>query len=56
MKRELGARVDPKQWEFMESLTSGPFRHPETARIAVRIVTTFGDEMLAVVELPSADQ
>ena len=53
LKRELGARVDPRQWEFMESLTSGPFRHPETARIAVRIVTTFGDEMLAVVELPS---
>ena len=56
LKRELGARVDPKQWEFMESLTSAPFRHPESHRIAVRIVTTFGDEMLAVVELPSADQ
>ncbi len=55
-KQRLGARVDPKQWEFMESLTSAPFRRPERGRIAVRIVTTFGDEMLAVVELPSADR
>ncbi|MCY4558974.1 MAG: hypothetical protein OXF79_21885 [Chloroflexi bacterium] len=54
LKRELGARVDPKQWEFMESLTSAPFEQPEGRRIAVRIVTTFGDEMLTVVELPSA--
>lgn len=52
LKRELGARVDPEQWEFMESLTSAPFGHPGSRRIAVRIVTTFGDEMLAVVELP----
>lgn len=56
LKRELGARVDPEQWEFMESLTSAPFRHPESRRVAVRIVTTFGDEMLAVVELPSDDR
>ncbi len=56
LKRGLGARVDPKQWQFMESFTSAPFRRPKSGRIAVRIVTTFGDEMLAVVELPSADR
>ncbi len=55
-KRELGVRVDPEQWKFMESLESAPFRRPETGRIAVRIVTTFGDEMLAVVDLPPEER
>ncbi len=54
LKSELGARLDPKQWEFLESLTSAPFRRPKSGRVAVRIVTTFGDEMLAVVDLPGA--
>ena len=53
LKRELGARVDPGQWEFMESLTSAPIQPPASGRIAVRIVTTFGDEMLAVVDVPA---
>ena len=48
----LGARVRPEHWASMESLTSAPFRRPKSGRIAVRIVTTTGDEMLAVRDLP----
>jgi len=36
----------------MESLTSAPFDRPESGRVAVRIVTVHGDEMLAVREVP----
>ena len=51
LKIALGSRVDPAQWKFMESLTSAPFRRPSGGRIAVRIVTAFGDEMLSVLTL-----
>ena len=51
LKTALGSRVDPAQWKHMESLTSAPFRRPDGGRVAVRIVTTFGDEMLCVREV-----
>ena len=51
LKGALGSRVDPEQWKFMESLTSAPFRRPTGGRVAVRIVTAFGDEMLSVLTL-----
>ena len=51
LKAALGARVDPAQWAHMESLTSGPFPRPAGGRVAVRIVTAFGDEMLCVREV-----
>ena len=51
LKAALGRRVDPAQWEHMESLTSAPFRRPAEGLVAVRIVTTFGDEMLCVREV-----
>ena len=51
LKGALGSRVDPEQWKFMESLTSAPFRRPTGGRVAVRIVTAFGDELLSVLTL-----
>ena len=53
LKAALGSRVDPAQWEYMESLTSAPFPRPAGGRVAVRIVTTFGDEMLCVRDVAS---
>ncbi len=50
-KRELSRHIDPEQWEFMSSLISAPFARPETGRIAVRIVTQYGDEMLAEISM-----
>ena len=52
-KAALGARIRPEHWASMESLTSAPFRRPRSGRIAVRIVTTTGDEMLAVRDVPA---
>ena len=51
-RRALGSRVRPERWTTMESLVSAPFRRPTSGRIAVRIVTSTGDEMLAVREVP----
>ena len=46
--RELSYCIEPEQWQYMKSLVSAPFERPSTGRIAVRIVTQYGDEMLAV--------
>lgn len=50
-KRDLSTRVDPARWKSMGSLTSAPFPCPSGGRIAIRIVTSFGDEMLSVLTL-----
>ena len=50
-RRELSRRINPEQWQYMKSLVSAPFERPRTGRIAVRIVTQYGDEMLAVLAL-----
>ena len=48
----LASRIEPRLWDTMLSLTSAPFRRPKSGRIAVRIITTTGDEMLAVRDVP----
>ncbi len=50
-KRELARHIDPNQWAFMTSLESAPFKIPDNGKVAVRIVTQFGDEMLTVVPI-----
>lgn len=50
-KSDLSTRVDPARWKSMGSLTSAPFPCPSGGRIAIRIVTSFGDEMLSVLTL-----
>ena len=52
-RRELSYCIEPTQWQYMKSLTSAPFKRPSTGRIAIRIVTQYGDEMLAVLPLES---
>ena len=46
--RELSYCIAPEQWQYMKSLVSAPFERPGTGHVAVRIVTQYGDEMLAV--------
>ncbi len=50
---ELGSRIDPVRWDRMQSLVSAPFERPKTGKIAIRIVTQFGDEMLSVMPVGS---
>lgn len=52
-KAALANRIKTEHWKAMESLTSSSFRRPKSGRIAVRIVTATGDEMLAVRDVPT---
>ena len=45
IKKMLGVSLDQDRWDAHLSLKSAPFRS-ETGRIAVKIITTCGDEML----------
>ena len=47
LTQALGARLNPDEWKYVQSLTSAPFTRPKSGEIAARIVTAFGDEMLA---------
>ena len=52
-QRELSRFIDKDQWQYMQSLVSAPFKRPSSGRIAVRIVTQYGDEMLSVLPVGS---
>lgn len=51
LKRRLGRSINPEHWAAMGSLVSAPFKRPSGGRIAVRIITTTGDEMTTVKEI-----
>ena len=50
IERLLGSRVDRQRWERFASLKSAPFSS-QTGRIAVKIITTTGDEMAKEITL-----
>ena len=54
-KGKLAKSVNPEHWERMLSLESMPFDAPESGRIAVRIVTVYGDVMTTVHDVPASD-
>lgn len=53
IEKLLGRDIDRQRWEYFASLRSAPFVS-STGRIAVKIITTTGDEMTKEVELPAA--
>lgn len=50
LKTALKAEIDPDAWESLYSDISRPFPHPETGRIAIKVINHFGDEVLKVCE------
>lgn len=52
-KTRLMYCIDPNQWKYMTSLKSAPFKRPRTGKIAVRIITQYGDEMITVIRIGS---
>ena len=53
IKKLLGGDIDRQRWEQFASLRSAPFVS-STGRIAVKIITTTGDEMTKELEIPAA--
>ncbi len=51
LKKELGNTLDQLRWDRMLSTKSAPFPPPETGQIAVKIITTAGNEMSVVKEI-----
>ena len=48
IKTKLARRVNRTHWESMISLKSMPFEMPKTGRIAVRIITEYGEVMTTI--------
>ena len=48
LKTKLAKKINNKHWEAMLSLTSMPFETPASGRIAVRIITEYGEVMTTI--------
>jgi adenine-specific DNA-methyltransferase len=48
LKTTLKAEIDEEAWATLYSPVSRPFEKPETARIAVKVINHYGDEVLKV--------
>ena len=51
-KTKLAGRVNPVHWNSMLSLKSMPFEAPKTGRIAVRVITEYGEIMTTIHKIP----
>ena len=52
LKTKLAASINHTHWESMMSLKSMPFETPKTGRIAVRIITVYGEIMTTIHKIP----
>ena len=48
LKTTLKAEIDPDAWATLNSDTSRPFEPPKSGRIAVKVITHLGDEVMKV--------
>ncbi len=51
LKRALRAEIDEAAWSALYSTTSRPFAHPETGKLAVKVINHYGDEVLKVFDV-----
>jgi adenine-specific DNA-methyltransferase len=51
LKRALRAEIDEAAWASLYSTRSRPFPRPRTGRIAVKVISHYGDEVLKVYEV-----
>ncbi|MDQ3499757.1 MAG: site-specific DNA-methyltransferase, partial [Actinomycetota bacterium] len=51
LKRALRAEIDEDAWATLYSTTSRPFPKPDTARIAIKVINHYGDEVMKVYEV-----
>ncbi|MEX1133601.1 MAG: hypothetical protein WED83_02020 [Acidimicrobiia bacterium] len=51
LKRALKADIDEEAWASLYSTTSRPFPKPSTAKIAVKVINHYGDEIVKVYEV-----
>jgi adenine-specific DNA-methyltransferase len=51
LKRALRAEIDEAAWSSLYKAVSRPFPHPETGKIAVKVINHYGDEVLHVYDV-----
>lgn len=51
LAKTLRTEIEPDAWASLYSTTSRRFPHPETGRIAVKVINHYGDEVMQVYEL-----
>jgi len=51
LKRSLRADIDEAAWSSLYSNISRPFAHPESGKIAIKVINHYGDEVLKVFEV-----
>jgi adenine-specific DNA-methyltransferase len=56
LQRALKAEINEEAWSMLYSTKSRPFDHPETGKIAIKVINHYGDEVLKVYEVTAAGQ
>jgi len=51
LKRALKAEIDEEAWSSLRRTESRPFPRPESAKIAVKVINDYGDEVVKVVKV-----
>lgn len=51
LKRALRADIDEAAWSSLYSTVSCPFDHPESGKIAIKVINHYGDEVLKVFDV-----
>lgn len=51
LSKALKAEVNLEAWEQLYRTKSRPFNHPDTGKIAVKVINHYGDEVLKVYEV-----
>ena len=52
LKTKLATRINQRHWKSMTSRKSTPFETPKSGRIAVRIITEYGETMTTIHKIP----
>jgi adenine-specific DNA-methyltransferase len=51
LRKALRAEINDEAWESLYRVTSRPFPKPETGKIAVKVISHYGDEVMKVYEV-----
>jgi len=51
LKRALKDEIDEDGWRSIHSAVSRPFQEPKTGRVAIKVITVYGDESLVVKDI-----
>jgi adenine-specific DNA-methyltransferase len=51
LKRALKGEIDEEGWQSVYSDVSRPFPKPKTGKIAVKVITVYGDESIVVLKV-----